>query len=743
MYVKPKNFKEIKNDINENYVVTITGPPGIGKSWTAAFLLYISRRKFGNEYKSYFIPRWDLERKIGSKYFDTVIKKQKSHLSKFLFLFDEPFREDGGILKNFNSTLEILLRTGYCKIILTCERTAFESWGTSAFCRDLDKKGRIKVVNLDIDSYGVAELKCILENYVNRYNPAWGQDDYFDELKEMILKKYVTPHSIALFVKETKRKKNQEVLVRELDEIRDIRLNVANMVEHFMNNEQEHLVEFLLLSAIRTDSPFDFKKVFLKPSLPKRDKRKQEYRKASSLFSNYVNDRNFYRHKSYYSGVIFSLNNTGVLTKFKDLMSSYSKDDDKYLRKAVAISVCKNLGNLPEVSKRFIDIIRKLAKDDEEIVRIAVAEGIFRNMDSKIMLENFSDIIKIFAEDKSPEVRLTTGVNLILNKERFEGEDLFLEIVERLAKDENENVRLAMAWEIIDNTMLDDRFLSIIKELSTDPNWKVRGTVGVHLLKNLNKITSEGSDEFRVDLSNLVTALLNDEDDRVRRALLTELTYHFEKSNDVFLDIIEDFLGCNPDLLLTDIIISIIDNIEKFNDKYKEIVTDFWDTITTKTKKFIEIGLIYAYIKRKQDYFKPGFIIRIDEFWKKPRITREVGVNYGNVMSEIVEIMDIGIEEIRLAMVIEQIVDKETEEEKVEEGLDLIRDYLVEYEGNARAFLLYCIAVYQKRFPREFIEEVREMVMEGRIKVDMRDLEIRGLPERMIKMIKKLLDVLD
>ena len=408
-YVPPNEYESILDNLEHQKAVFLIGDPEIGKTFTAARILW--------EYclKGYS-PVWnsgadDQERALNRK---KLCEFEISDHS--VTYFEDPFGkrkfEDREELRRIITNILLRIQRLDARVIISSREQIFREFEREILSqRDLSEF--IVEMRLMKPSYSVEKMTTILLNWAREFDCRWLS---IEALKTAILfgtsKRLTTPLSLWDFAFSSRDCINPA----ELDELIKEKSKAvkASFAEEIAQMPQEKILFLSLISILGNSKPIIIKTVYhsicehlrLNDSLQTSFEALEKQFVAKVTLSNKGSlDREYYvfTHPSYEEGVINSWNRDEVKNLILQTLNLLVKDTDPLVRGCCGLSL---ITNFEEVS--FKDEARTLIKailyDKKALTRLGIALGLdssFKNIPITIGLE----FVRLLMKDRNGEIR--------------------------------------------------------------------------------------------------------------------------------------------------------------------------------------------------------------------------------------------------------------------------------------------------------------------------------------------------
>ncbi len=223
IFVPPDNYEEIKNSLEKDRIVFITGTAGYGKTYLAIRLLW-------EKYNEGYIPKW-ISIGSGSKgEIDEVAKNFiniEEHLkTNHIIYFEDPFGKTKSIYETrdvlreeISSIIPSAKNSKNCYVVITSRKDVFEEFKKESYLDKEKIEEFEKELNIIKPSYTYEKRKEILENWAEEKGCEWLKDE---KLKNIVFdsirgEKLPLPHNIHDFAEATIKINNETELEKKID----------------------------------------------------------------------------------------------------------------------------------------------------------------------------------------------------------------------------------------------------------------------------------------------------------------------------------------------------------------------------------------------------------------------------------------------------------------------------------------------------------------------------------------------
>lgn len=255
LFVRPRQYEEIQQILNEHHIICITGDPFVGKTYTALYLLH---RLFADGY-SVEKPK---ERELGEVVTDLVRNPEARLAGKKAFYIEDPFgRESFERLQPFVTEFADLVHTVKgidARIIITSRSGLFER-GLGRMARgDLVNSVRVQleagVTEPGRAAYSDSDLAEVFDRYVYFHQPAWAERlELHNRVRDTALDELNTPQSLDFFVSHYTKELNLDRLTRAVTDCRSENIVRAFALE-ITHAPMAEIAFLLLVDAMHEDT---------------------------------------------------------------------------------------------------------------------------------------------------------------------------------------------------------------------------------------------------------------------------------------------------------------------------------------------------------------------------------------------------------------------------------------------------------------------------------------------------------
>jgi len=535
IFIPPHEFDKILNTLQHNKIVFIIGPPHVGKTFTAVYLLWYFYKVSGLK------PRWITPKPLeqepfpvrrissyGQKDSDTpLVRLIENNVGSDRVTYIEDIfgqRSDEEIREGKYGPQELLLHlidfaeeTPGAKVIVTSRDKLFNKAVKKSPKLDqliVRLKGKI---NVKISSYKKKDKFNIMGKYASLYSCCW---------IDMIPKKLppdvqeaaenlATPAAIEFYCRlscaertvggrEKCFKKSHQELTKafasEIIQLNEISLAALLVAEHFTPSAQLFAAAFprflidkqpdavwkkaiqALKDRIQVSEKEDIK--YFHPSFREAVKIALADESTSRLFNEMV--KNLYKHRRCRGNLAFAATNNfkHLDNNGRGLLRSLCTDDDEKVRKNVAAGLGNQFKQLDNVARK---LLQSLCADSKKEVRGCAAYALASQF--KYLNTDERTILHSLRSDRYSKVLGNMASGLAHNFRDLD-EDGY-ELLRSLCADPNDEVRKSAASALaFEFDRLYNRGRKLLYTLSEDPIFEVRLSTAsglIHLFDRLDK----------------------------------------------------------------------------------------------------------------------------------------------------------------------------------------------------------------------------------------------------------------
>lgn len=387
IFVPPDGYGEIKETLENDKIVFITGPAGYGKTYTTIKLLW-------KYHKKGYIPRWisgkdEIERRdVRDKLANIETQLEPGHI----IYFEDPFgktkyerRDDlkervnyilNGV-KNANKDINGVENEKKVFVIVTSRKDVFEEFEKENYSvEEIRKFERELKLDIKQPSYNSDKRKEMLEKWAIEKNCKWLKNEetnYFVFKSVKNAKKLPNPLSIYDFVEAT-------INTTDLHELKEKISGYSGSVEKAFADEiiglyksgRKDRVLFLSFIFISEHFKVDFVKKEYETMKGEDFENilKEEYRVKERSFGNdkYLG----FSHPSYYGSIKHILNHIGCRNTFWEVVDKLLDNEDHYIRRITV----ETLGELGD--PQAVEYLMQSLKDTDWYVQIKAADALVK-----------------------------------------------------------------------------------------------------------------------------------------------------------------------------------------------------------------------------------------------------------------------------------------------------------------------------------------------------------------------------
>lgn len=516
VFVPPQQYAMANEILNNRGIVIISGPPHIGKTATARHLL--------------------LQQKMEGRIKSLVNCSTYADLCNLGFpkntgiLLDDPF---GGVSFNdpeigdkFN---EISRLTGYNYVVITSREEILEE-----VCSETKMGERKDVQNLTVGlssetSYTDEDLYNVLMRHLSYmhelHNPeeeriSLDQKRLAEQNAEIIIKSLRFPHNIERLITLYLRNISSEEDLREaVESAKEIEIAVANWFNRLDSNLRWFVFVVTLFNIFEEDQ---FKKLYevVMRRLNLIPEEVSRLRKATASYINTTGKVRF-SHSSYWEGTMKAiLENYAKEASFVLSMPEFWRNPDHTVRRANAWA----LGELGKVKGNdILPVLCNMAKEDNGDAAIAIARALikadaFTRKGSPLLVESMlsSRIAYQIVQAALRDIKIQHH-NETLNRDLEEGIKCLVEPLLGRKIDEGNKEMLRRDGLLLRqiSSVIPDFMKEILIVRHKDINKEIRIKI-TYAIDPIIKC-------FGGEISDVVTALLQDQEEEVRLAVLRSL----------------------------------------------------------------------------------------------------------------------------------------------------------------------------------------------------------------------------
>lgn len=529
VYVRPREFDQASQILRDQGIVFIIGPPHIGKTFTATFLLWHWYRTSGRA------PKWLLPKPLGREPKPGAslnpLEAPESSIAaiiapnvgaQYVTYLEDPFgrTSDEEVAWKYPEPERILLdmvqhvkcKGSYARVIVTSREEIFDKALSRApqletLVVRLDAR-----VGLGVGSYSPDDRRNLLQNYAHLRGAFWAHDLPADALEAA--ESLTTPLAIELYCQLAAGQSTPEDRARSFEQANQ------ELVKAFANEiarlERAPLALLLTAQVVRC-SPAVFARVF--SSLGYRDPVAARTAATQVLAGhgrvNIEGRRPAYVHPSYREAIRLAIRTVkGVNAVFHEVSVALAIDPEVYVRSQAAHALGSDFEHLDAEGRALCET---LTADPDAKVRSAAASALsrrFEHLDAEGRAH-----LRALATDPEGDVRQSAAGALGWNFEHLDAEDRAH--LQPLVADSEASVRWAAAIALASNLEhMDAEGRTLLRALATDPEASVRVAVACALVWSFEHLDAKGR--------ALLGAMVADPNAGVRKTVASVLVWNFE-----------------------------------------------------------------------------------------------------------------------------------------------------------------------------------------------------------------------
>ncbi|HUW58331.1 MAG TPA: HEAT repeat domain-containing protein, partial [Planctomycetota bacterium] len=499
LYQPPREFGLICDILRTKHIVFITGPPQVGKTFTAAYILWHHYREYGWEPQWLFpldsaaepAPGGPRIRRVPTERSIIDLVAQKVGPNRAVYVEDifgkTPEQEIRGEMLDANEVLRgivDLVKGGQhsCCVIVTSRKEIFD--------RAVKKDRRLREfvvdlkTSLTLGSYTTEQRAGLLRRYAELYGCTWLEGEALPADVTEAAEILQAPGAIRYYCQAGRDASTAAKRQRHL------RASRKELVNAFAN--QIACLDELPLAVLLTAHYFGALRRTFQAALPRLvapdapTALRSAGRKLEHIAS--VGGPLTFAHPDYAAAIRLVMKKVrNVRRLFHELATNLANAAPE-LRGRAALGLCWNYAELDKAGR---EILSKLTADPDRGVRrrAAWALGVnYENLD-KVGRE----ILRELSAEPDPEVRGEAADGLGLGREKLDKAGW--DILRQLARDPHPKVREKAAWALAGNyDGLDKAERNILRQLTRDPDPELRRQVAWALGWNYTKLDKAGRD---------------------------------------------------------------------------------------------------------------------------------------------------------------------------------------------------------------------------------------------------------
>ena len=564
LYVPPLNYEEIKESLSENKIVFITGPPEIGKTYTAVHLLW---EYFNQGYEPIWFKVGEIDQQIKRSEIRGEISSIEIQLKpRHIIYYEDPFGKteyevfnDEGILRNIASiigTVENSKQDVY--VIITSREEVFKEFEDKKIGQ-VDLKKFEKKLHLKT-SYSYEKRKEMLLRWAKVMGCDWQKNEFITNRILEIIKddnKLSTPLNITNFAFATRKITNYEEL---LDKINEESVSVSRSFAEEIKRMNPDKILFLLLPFISDGFKVNFVKCKYQELITNINIQQTAMR-FDAILEWFIDDKVVikdgfikFSHPLYIEAMQYTISEDHLTNRiFTEVLLNlyHNRETSLIAAKAIVSNYDKLPDNVRDVILFDSDIILNLVNDKEN--SILLSKAIVSNYDK--LPDNVRDILFKLADDKG--ISLTISNALASNFDKLPSR-VANELLMKLVNYEENN--LTIARTIVSNyDKLPDNVRDILFKLADDKGISL--TISNALASNFDKLPSRVANELLMKLSTFKAAIPS-----ISRTIVSNYDKLPDNVRDILFKLADDK---ENSILLSKAIVS---NYDKLPDNVRDIL---------------------------------------------------------------------------------------------------------------------------------------------------------------------------
>jgi hypothetical protein len=498
-FVAPNEYEDIVNLLEQQKVIFLIGDPEIGKTFTAARLLW-------DYFLKGYYPIWH----PGTEQEERAINRQElsegTILNSCVVYFEDPFGkrrfEDREELRRVIGATIARIKQKNVRVIISSREEIFREFQRETLSTEDFSKYTIEM-RLMKPSYTNEKMTEILLNWANEVDCNW--------LNNQVLKFYifckaigkvVTPLGLWDFACSSK----ECIDINEIDNllIEKSKAVRASFSEEIAQMTKEKVLFLSLVAILGENKSETIRPTFNKlVDLLKLGFSPIAFERTTQHFSSKVtlekkgwrkNPRYAFTHPSYEDAVFSSWNRDEVKPFIIDILTSLVKDSDLLIRGCTGLCLIKNFNDIlfKKEAKRIID---EVLHDKKSLTRIGVALGLemsFKNIAVELGTKFVYELLK----DKNGEIR-SRALSIINNNFDLVPIQDCLEIIGMTLNDRASRVRYETVSCVINHfdsipIEIIQKARGVIAELSNSSIWLI-GFLSEFTQKDLEERIASGA----------------------------------------------------------------------------------------------------------------------------------------------------------------------------------------------------------------------------------------------------------
>ncbi len=376
IFSPPDEFDEIKERLEKDKIVFITGTAGYGKTYTAIKLLW-------DWYNKGYTPEWIAGREPKNR---EEVREKLANIDAILrqhhiIYFEDPFGkteyEGGdGLKEKINHIINSVKNKGNVYVIITSRKDVFEEFEKRSYSVEEVHEFE-EELNILKPSYGYEKRKNILEKWAEEKGCKWLENV---RLKEVIFESLKfneilpTPLSIHDFAEATVKIETEIELRQKIKAYsRAVEKAFADEIKGLYYSGRVDRVLFLSFIFVSENLDVDFiKQEYQKMKTETfedfRKILKEEYRTKFGESKKYRRKILEFSHPSYSKALSYILEDAGCKKIFCDVLRELSQYDSAEIVGEVAGAIAHNYEKLP---MDVTDLLFKLSDEDNKAGAVA------------------------------------------------------------------------------------------------------------------------------------------------------------------------------------------------------------------------------------------------------------------------------------------------------------------------------------------------------------------------------------
>jgi hypothetical protein len=488
IWVPPAGYQAIMKTLEENKVVFITGDAEIGKTYTAARIMW-------EYYLKGYTPVWN---DGGEPPTREIVRKKISEFQvqkESITYFEDPFGkfefEDRADIRRTIDTFISKTQNSNSRVIITSREELFKEFEKEKLSSSDLRKFKIEMALMK-PSYNSEEMEKILNLWSTEADCKWlNLPDIKLAITTRAIEKLPTPLGIWDFSYSSKDSTDISTIFKIIEE--KSRTVKAAFAEEFAHMPKEKvlflslamILNRLRISVIQSTYNFLLEKFKLNINiypfsklLPHFESKVAPIRRSGSWETG---DYLKFNHPSYGEAIVTSWHRPEISAFSSSVFEELMISSDPLVRGCCGLFLTRNLASMPSREQAKKDIIQIL-NDKKAVTRYGVAVAV-RESFRDIPLNDRLDILRIMINDKRRDVRAMVFSALNYNLKNFP-ENEYLSILLKGLNDKAAMVRQYAVQCISIN--IDDlpksvllKALEVQKELCGSSNWYISYTANI------------------------------------------------------------------------------------------------------------------------------------------------------------------------------------------------------------------------------------------------------------------------